>query len=223
MDMDLPAAVVVDGMPAPKLCDWPTRHRLWYSDSMATTSDLSPNPRNPRKITDKRLAQLKRSLTEFGDLSGVVFNRRGGRLVSGHQRAAAWDLGTPGSIEYTQRFDTPTNTGTVALGRITVNGETFAYREVEWDEAREKAANLAANRAAGEWDTEALGGWAKELNEAHFDLDLTMFNENEIDRLLKGATDPLSPDTTDLDSKSDDRRAREIAEVDDVAPPADPP
>ncbi len=38
--------------------------------------DLKPAAYNPRKITDAQLARLKKSLEEFGDLSGIVVNVR---------------------------------------------------------------------------------------------------------------------------------------------------
>lgn len=51
-----------------------------------TISNLNPAPYNPRKITDKKLAMLQKSMAEFGDLSGIVCNTRTGHLVGGHQR-----------------------------------------------------------------------------------------------------------------------------------------
>lgn len=44
------------------------------------------NPGNPRKITDAKLAQLKKSMLELGDISGVVFNVNTGNVVGGAQR-----------------------------------------------------------------------------------------------------------------------------------------
>ena len=55
---------------------------------MAKTSDLPPNPRNPRKITDQRLARLRRSMAEFGDLSGMSL-RVGAICCHGRGRAVA--------------------------------------------------------------------------------------------------------------------------------------
>ncbi len=49
-------------------------------------SQLKSNPKNPRRVTDKKLDMLKKALFEFGDLSGIVFNRKTGQLVGGHQR-----------------------------------------------------------------------------------------------------------------------------------------
>ncbi len=48
--------------------------------------DLKPAEYNPRTISDDQLERLKKSLEEFGDLSGIVFNRQTGNLVGGHQR-----------------------------------------------------------------------------------------------------------------------------------------
>ena len=55
--------------------------------------DLNPAEYNPRRITKKRLALLGEALKEFGDLSGVTFNIRTQRLVSGHQRVKHLDPG----------------------------------------------------------------------------------------------------------------------------------
>ena len=41
---------------------------------------------NPRNITNRRLKALAASMEEFGDLSGIVYNHRTDRLISGHQR-----------------------------------------------------------------------------------------------------------------------------------------
>ena len=56
---------------------------------MTDLSKFKPSPRNPRRITDDALAGLRASLRTFGDLSGLVFNRRTGNVVCGHQRRVA--------------------------------------------------------------------------------------------------------------------------------------
>ncbi len=147
------------------------------------TKDLSPNLGNPRSITPAKLEQLKRALAEFGDLGGIVFNRKTKQLVGGHQRTSLFS-GTA-DITYVKKYTTPTPTGTVAEGYITTaEGERFSYREVLWDETKEKAANIAANKGAGEWDFPKLGEWMRELDDFAFDLDLTMFDEDERKELL---------------------------------------
>ena len=145
--------------------------------------NLSANPDNPRVITDEKLTLLKKALDEFGDLGGFVFNRRSGFLVGGHQRAKIFDKDT--EIVFERSYTIPTRTGTVAEGHVIFNGERFKYREVDWDDFKEKAANIAANKGAGEWDLPKLGTWLKDLNDFGFDLDLTMFDELERTEFLE--------------------------------------
>jgi len=49
-------------------------------------TDIKSAGYNPRTITDEQLKMLNKSLQTFGDLSGIVYNRRTGNLVGGHQR-----------------------------------------------------------------------------------------------------------------------------------------
>ena len=144
--------------------------------------DLRANPKNPRKISDEKLKQLKKALLEFGDLSGIVYNTRTKQLVGGHQRSKILDAASV--IEIQKKYKKPTAAGTTAEGYVIVRGERYSYREVNWDEMREKAANLAANKNAGEWDLPQLKDWLKDLNsfDADFDLSLTMFDEDELQK-----------------------------------------
>lgn len=165
-------------------------------------SDLNPNPKNPRRITDDKLAMLKKALTEFGDLSGLVYNRRTQQLVGGHQRLKIIPLDAEITIDHLHK--TPTRTGTVAEGHVEIDGEAFKYREVDWDEAREKAANIAANKHGGEWDNSMLQEWIIELDQFSFDPDLLGFNHEE---LIKFLVPEFQPGTADeqgsLDKKKD--------------------
>lgn len=142
-------------------------------------SDLNPNPKNPRTISDAKLSMLKKSLDTFGDLSGVVYNRKTKCLVGGHQRSKIFDKNT--DVTITKKYPKPSKVGTVSEGYFEVKGEKFSYREVYWDETKEKAANIAANKGAGEWDLPQLSEWLKDLNnfDLDFDMDLTMFDELE--------------------------------------------
>src|SRR5271165_7331278 len=120
-------------------------------------SELSPNPNNPRKITDKKKEMLKKALAKFGDISGIVYNQKSKQLVGGHQRKEVF--GPDAVITIVKKYPKPTRAGTKAEGYITIKGERFSYREVWWDDVTEKAANIAANKGAGEWDKEILGNW----------------------------------------------------------------
>jgi hypothetical protein len=98
----------------------------------ADISGLIAAPYNPRTITDEALAGLTYSLVEFGDLSGIVWNATTGHIVAGHQRLRA----------LRERFgDLPLSPD----GLLLPTGSRFPVRVVEWDEGKEKAANVAAN------------------------------------------------------------------------------
>jgi len=69
------------------------------------------------------------------------------------------------------------------------DGNRFAYREVDWPEDKEKAANLAANKWSAEWDWEGTSLLLQELN-GGFDLALTGFKQHELDALLAAEWKP---------------------------------
>ncbi|OGP65897.1 MAG: hypothetical protein A3K22_05755 [Deltaproteobacteria bacterium RBG_16_42_7] len=154
-------------------------------------TNLKPADYNPRIITDEQLERLKKSLAEFGDLSGIVFNRRTGHLVGGHQRLKC--LPADAKIEK-KDLKEKTKTGTVAQGFIIFDGgEKHTYREVDWDEATEKMANIAANKHGGEWDDDKLGELLKELSEMPvFDIDLIGFETNELNNILASLNERLT-------------------------------
>jgi len=118
-------------------------------------AELAPADYNPRKIGPKAMAGLKASLTRFGELGGIVFNRRTGHLVGGHQRVKA----------------------------LLQLGETHAdVRVVDLPLSEEKAANLALNHPGigGEWDDALL---AVVLDEVKRDLP-TAFEELQLDDII---------------------------------------
>lgn len=132
--------------------------------------DLQPAGYNPRKISAKQLSALKKSMAEFGDLSGIVVNIRTGNMIGGHQRIK--NLDPEWAIVKKAAKD---DTGTVATGHIETPWGRWTYREVDWDQVKEKAANLAANKHGGEWDLPKLEIVLDELKELDFDLELTGF------------------------------------------------
>lgn len=100
---------------------------------------LMASPRNPRTISTAAMAGLGESIDRFGDLSGIVWNKRSGHLVAGHQRMAV--LKKAGAKSWAQTGDT----GEIVHPKT---GERFAVRIVDWDETTEMMANLTANNAA---------------------------------------------------------------------------
>ena len=154
-------------------------------------SDLNPAPYNPRSIQDKALEGLDKSLQKFGDISGIVFNIRTKHVVGGHQRLK----NIPQDSEITTKTVEDDPTGTVAIGHIvTSDGRKFSYREVDWDNLTEKAANIAANSEtiSGDWVLDELDPILKELDD-----ELEDFQDLNLDELQKDITVSTAQDNED--------------------------
>jgi len=128
--------------------------------------DLKAHYQNPRTITEKQYSRITKSLDKFGDLSGIVFNRKNNMLVSGHMRTKHFES-LKGNISISESFDKPDDQGTVCMGFIGVGSKKYSYREVEFSEKEHEKAMLLANRAGGDWNTEMLAnnwdaGWLKD-------------------------------------------------------------
>lgn len=157
--------------------------------------DLKPAPNNPRTITDEKLAALGKSMREFGDLSGVVMNIQTGNLVGGHQRLKHFDPSWP--IKKRKHKD---DTGTVAIGEIETPFGVWAYREVDWPEKKEKAANISANQSGGLFDYPALKDILVEINDGSLDMELIGFDDGELKDILEKYSVPEANKTIDEDS-----------------------
>lgn len=156
-----------------------------------TIADLAPNPKNPRRITHDQREKLARSLKEMGDLGGIIFNRRTGHLIGGHRRSE--ELPADAKVIITDRFEKVTLGGTVAEGYVEAWGERFKYREVDWDEGKEKIAMLGANKLGGEWDIPLIEEVFLDIERDNLDIDLTGFSTDEIHSLLADGTDTPPP------------------------------
>lgn len=153
--------------------------------------DLVPADHNPRRITEARQQQLGKSMTKFGDLSGIVYNRRTNRLVAGHQRIK--HLAANAKI---RRQPAQDEHGTVAIGTIVSGARaSWAYREVDWDEQTEKAACIAANNAGGDNDDDKLRGLVLELDQAGFEMEL--LGLRSLESILQEAKDQNEAGTED--------------------------
>lgn len=156
-------------------------------ESNARISDLTPAPYNPRTISDKQLSMLKKSMQEFGDLSGIVKNIKSGHLVGGHQRVK--NLDPSWQIVKEPHAD---KLGTVALGYIETPYGRWQYREVDWSEKKEAAANIAANQQGGEFDMPKLKDIIINLDDGSMDMELLGFNSHELE-LMMTAIKPDEP------------------------------
>ncbi len=120
------------------------------------------NPRVALTPGDPEYQKLKKVLDKFKLVIPLVWNKRTGNLVSGHQR----------------------------LTILEANGdEDVDVSIVDLSERDEKVMNLALNKQGGRWDDDRLGSLLKELTSIDgFDLDLTGFGLDEFNQLTKWNT-----------------------------------
>lgn len=126
-------------------------------------SKLNPakyNPRKDLKPGDTEYEKLKRSMAEFGYVEPIIWNKRTGNIVGGHQRYKILK-----DIKYKE-------------------AECVI---VDLDDNREKALNVALNKISGEFDIPLLTDLLKDLSANDFDVSLTGFDENEISDLFSDA------------------------------------
>lgn len=150
--------------------------------NMDDLSSLNEAPYNPRSISDHDYQSLRQSIDELGDLSGLVYNRRTTHIVGGHQRRNIYhELG--GQITIVEELAEPNSVGTVARGYVLIGDEQYTYRVVDWDEHKERIANLVANRAQGEWDDDKLAELIFSMKD-DADLLSSGFSSQEVNELL---------------------------------------
>lgn len=135
------------------------------------------NPRKDLKPGDAEYEKLKRSIQEFGYVEPVIWNKRTGIVVGGHQRLKVMkDLGF-------------TEVDCVV---------------VDLDEAKEKALNIALNKISGEWDNNLLASLLKDLDGSGYDITLTGFDLAEAQELFgSGSMENVHEDDFDADSALD--------------------
>lgn len=121
-------------------------------------NDITPADYNPRidlNENDEEYKKIKNSIEEFGYVDPIIWNKRTGNIVGGHQR-------------YTVLKD---------LGYDKVDVSV-----VDMNEQDEMALNVALNKVEGEWDRNKLKDVIEQLEEDR--LMFTGFDEDEIDSLM---------------------------------------
>ena len=139
--------------------------------------DLQPadyNPRKELKPGDKEYEKLKRSIDQFGYVEPVIWNKRTGFVVGGHQRLSVMrDLGY----------------------------EEVDCVIVDLDPTKERALNVALNKISGEWDNEKLRTLFQDLQIEGFDVSLTGFENVELEHLFRDVVkEAVKEDNFDVDS-----------------------
>lgn len=154
-------------------------------------SELREASFNPRAMSESQLKILKENIANLGDLGGIVFNRRTGNLVGGHQRVKALKEAAPDTeVVIEEQLPSVNEQGTIARGYILHDEEKFTYREVDWDEQTEKIANIAANNVHGGWNvsklTDLVQSLASELGDISA-LQPTGFSQEALQALVDGS------------------------------------
>lgn len=117
------------------------------------------NPRQDLQPGDPEYERLKRSIEKFGYVDPLIWNKKTGNLVGGHQRL---------KILVNEHQATKVDVSVVNLPAVD-----------------EKALNVALNKITGEWDNDALIALLNELEEDDaIDATITGFDGDEIDKLL---------------------------------------
>ena len=109
-------------------------------------SDLKPAPYNPRTSTKKQEKKLQESLTKFGVVEPIIFNKQTGYIVGGHFRVRE-------------------------LKKLGYK-EVECVVVVDLNEADEKELNIRLNANTGDWDWDTLANeWnVEELTEWGLDI-----------------------------------------------------
>lgn len=144
--------------------------------------------KNPRKISEAQLEQLKQNIKELGDLSGIVHDLNTDEIISGNQRSKVININEC-EIEIVKKYNKPNEQGTIAFGFVIFENQRLNYRQVRWNEKQREKACITANALGGEFDykilqsefdTELLKGWGIEDIDNHRLLDMdNFFNEEK--------------------------------------------
>jgi len=130
-------------------------------------SQLKDAPYNPRVIDDESRKKLKQAIKSVGLVQPVVWNKRTGNIVGGHQRIAILD-----DLEKDPNY-------TLLVSAIDVDSKT------------EKELNILLNNpnAQGDWDLEKLQSLINEV-----DLGNTGFDFSDVYQLLGQNPDVMDND-----------------------------
>ena len=129
------------------------------------------NPRKDLKPGDAEYIKIKNSIENFGYVSPLIINKDM-TVIGGHQR-----LKVLKELGFTE----------------------LECIIVDLDKTKEKALNIALNKIQGDWDEEKIEALLQELKLDDFDTDLTGFDFDEVDEILKDVTGSKE-DNFDIDS-----------------------
>lgn len=140
---------------------------------MMRTSDLKPNPKNPRTHSDKQIQLIANSITRFGFVIPIIIDDQS-RIAAGHARWRAAKL----------------------LGLAEVPAIKVSFLS----ETDRRAFALAENRLAelGGWDQELLAEELSWLFDNDYDIDITGFTLADMDFSIGSAGQAAEPELVEL-------------------------
>ena len=133
-------------------------------------AELNPAPYNPNYMDKAQTKQLSNSIDTWGYLDPIIVNKRNMVVVGGHQRLTK--LLKKGIIEEDVVF-------------------------VDLDTNNEKALNLALNKIKGQFDETKLQTLIEDLELEGFDVELTGFQNSELESLFPEEKLPVIEDEYD--------------------------
>jgi DNA modification methylase len=133
------------------------------------------NPRKNLQPGDPEYEKIVKSIDEFDCVEPLVWNRRTGNLVGGHQR----------------------------LKILIARGDKEALCSVvDLPPEKEKALNLALNKISGSWDEGKLAALLDELLKVpDFDVEVTGFDLPEVSKLIDEVLNSGAEDDFDIESE----------------------
>ncbi len=143
--------------------------------SIDKINPASYNPRKDLKPDDKEYQALVKSMDEFGYIDPLIWNKKTGNLIGGHQRLRI--LLAKGSKE-------------IEVSVVNLPLE------------KEKALNVALNKISGDWDRDKLATLLDELCKSPgIDIEVTGFDLPEIENILTDFNDLNSEENFDVEEE----------------------
>lgn len=134
--------------------------------------------RNEYSKNKNRKSKTGRIQFEFGYVAPIIVNADM-TVISGHQR-----LKVLKELGYTE----------------------IDCNIVDLDKKKEKALNIALNKISGDWDNDKLEELLLELKDENYDLDITGFEKNELEKIFKEAEEIINDNKEiELTEFSDDK------------------